>query len=498
MAHFTQTKAQRGRAVRHARCAPSDSHLHLLAALLLLLGCTKDGPKADSKPEVVVSAEPAEIASMPTASPAAHLLSAESASALVAKWVEAQNAQRFTDYEALYAERFYGVKRAGEITTRFDRKGWLRDRKAMFARPFRVSIDGLSIRAVAETIVAEFEQSFQSQRYADKGPKQLVMVVEAGALKIAREELFRSGGAPDAGLTVHSPAFSFIREIDQRRYWVADDASPEGQLIVDAPVRVGPAAAFAKLSGRPKLPEQLRTLVGAKVAIEPGAQPPCIVELGEWGVLAELEPHFETRRQWDESEDTQVAREIFGPDIVSGRDHHFAVDVTEATKHCSSTRWGRLESLGEPQRVALAKLEDPEPALQAALQRSLHKSRGYKDLERSFREAEPEGSFDELLEGGLTVHKAQLGANTFLLTSFIHLGDCHGFSGELTQVWRMRGQTLVELQSVLPFALRPDFALDLNQDGLPEWVSESQLVAWDGREYSMTIDVTPHDYDCPC
>jgi hypothetical protein len=485
-----------------ARAAAIDT-VALAIAALLLLGCRKPEPASDPKPVTTTPSAAAAASPMPNVSPTQHVISAESAAALIGKWVAAQNQQSFGEYESLYAARFYGVKRAGEITTRFDRKGWLRDRKGMFARPFQVSVDALSIRVVAETVVAEFEQSFQSQRYADKGPKQLVMVVEDGALKIAREELFRSGRVADPAFTSRSADFSFIREIDERRYWVVHDASPEGQVIAAPPVRVGPAAAFAKLSDKSTLPKQVQALIGAAIAVEPGMQPSCTAKLGEWGVLAELEPHFETRRRWDGPADdaltqAQVAREIFGPDTVSGRDHHFAVDVTDATKGCASARWGRLQSLGDVERIALEKLDDPDSALLEALQRSLRKTRGYKDLERSFREAEPEGSFEEILAEALTLYRVQLGATSFMLTTFIHLGDCHGFSGELTQVWRIRGQTPVELQSVLPFAIRPDFALDLNKDGLPEWVSETQLIAWDGREYSTAIDVTPHDYDCPC
>ena len=476
---------------------------HSLIVLILLIGCSK--APADSKPASSLRTLPAADAVGPTPrTPAAeNPLSIEAASKLIAKWVEVQNKQSITDYETLYAERFHGVKRAGQITTRFDRKGWLRDRKAMFTRPFRVSIEGLSVRVVAETVVADFEQSFQSQHYADKGPKQLVMVVEASELKIAREELFRSGRAIGSGFAVDGAAFSFVREVDNRRYWIVDDVSPEGQRVTVAPVRVGEAAAFAALSDTSKLPAQLQSWVGASVAIEPGAQTPCLATLGAWGVLAELEPHFETRRRWGGGEgdtltEAQIASEIFGPEVVSGRDHHFAVDITAATKDCVSARWGRLQSLGPVEYIAVEKLSDPAPALLDSLQRSLRRTRGYKDLERNYREAEPDGTFDDLLTDGLTLYRAQLGDKSFLLSTFIHLGDCHGFSGELTQVWRMRGQTPVELQSVLPFAMRPDFAVDLNKDGLPEWVSETQLISWDGREYSTAIDVTPHDYDCEC
>ena len=484
------------------RCALR-SPAALLTAALLLLGCSRSDSVANPKPANEAPA-PAPAAAAPKVATAQSVLSEASASALVNAWIDAQNRQSFDDYERLYAERFYGVKRAGEITTRFDRKGWLRDRKGMFSRPFRVSVEGLAIRVAAETAVAEFEQSFQSQNYADTGPKQLVMIVQDGVLKITREELFRSGRVTNQALAPSSADFAFVREIGDRRYWIGGDASPEAQLVTGPPVRVGPAGAFAKLSDSSKLPAALKELVGASVAIEPGiVEPPCVAVLSEWGVLAELEPHFATRERWDGSEgealtEAQIAREIFGPDVVSGRDHHFAVDITEATKRCASARWGRLQSLGAVQHVELEQIDDPDPTLLASLQRSLRKTPAYKDLERNYRQVQPDGTFDEILSDGLTLYEARFGNKNFLLTTFIHRDDCRGFSGELTQVWRVRGQTVTEIQSVLPFAMRPELATDINTDGLPEWISETQLVGWDGREYSTFIDVTPHNYDCPC
>ena len=42
------------------------------------------------------------------------------------------------------------------------------------------------------------------------------------------------------------------------------------------------------------------------------------------------------------------------------------------------------------------------------------------------------------------------------------------------------------------------FATDLNADGVPEWVGEARLIAWDGKAYRIAIDAQPPSFDCPC
>jgi len=33
---------------------------------------------------------------------------------------------------------------------------------------------------------------------------------------------------------------------------------------------------------------------------------------------------------------------------------------------------------------------------------------------------------------------------------------------------------------------------------MPEWLSDTELLGWDGKSYSPIVSVAPSDYDCPC
>jgi hypothetical protein len=265
------------------------------------------------------------------------------------------------------------------------------------------------------------------------------------------------------------------------------------------PERLGDGAAFAPIFSE-SLPKELSPLVGATFAVEPGLQANCDVKLDHWGVLAEFEPHFSDHRRWggldgEAPPEDQIAREIFGPAQVNGRDHLYAADITEATKHCQSARWGRGNTAVPTFKVEQVTLP---PSTYSSLLRRLHKAPNYVELERGFRESGSEGSLAELVEDGVSVWSTRVGETTFLLTNFTYAGECDGFSGRLTNIWRMQGELPVELPSIFSDEFIPILALDINRDGQPEWVSEDQLVARDGGYWSTVLTVKPHDYDCPC
>src|SRR5262245_28185693 len=81
--------------------------------------------------------------------PSAPKIPERDARALLDAWLTAQQAGDFARYEALYADRFEGVKRAGLRSERFDRQGWMRDRQKMFARPMHVEASEVAISTLA-------------------------------------------------------------------------------------------------------------------------------------------------------------------------------------------------------------------------------------------------------------------------------------------------------------------------------------------------------------
>lgn len=161
-----------------------------LAALPLMVACSKscagEAAKlpADSRP-------PAHDAERPPADRADKIQLAE-VEAVIASWRAAQNEGRFDEYTALYAQRFEGVKRSGERTRRFNRSGWLRDRKRMFRSPMQVQVGAPLIDLRVDHASVRFEQHWSSKDYKDRGPKELMIVREHGVLRIAREEMLNS------------------------------------------------------------------------------------------------------------------------------------------------------------------------------------------------------------------------------------------------------------------------------------------------------------------
>src|SRR3954463_13399613 len=111
---------------------------------------------------------------------------------LVDAWLAAQNKGDFAAYEELYAQKFTGVRRSGARMVSLDRAGWMSDRKRMFAKPMKVSASDLKVAGTPASARVTFAQEWESGTYHDRGPKQLVIVREAGGARIAREEMMAS------------------------------------------------------------------------------------------------------------------------------------------------------------------------------------------------------------------------------------------------------------------------------------------------------------------
>src|SRR5262245_23882215 len=90
------------------------------------------------------------------------------------RWLVAQNAGAFKDYETLYAPGFRGVRRSGAHIVRLDRKGWLGDRKRMFKKPQRVRASAIQVNDTDTALEITFTQSYRSGSYEDEGPKRMV------------------------------------------------------------------------------------------------------------------------------------------------------------------------------------------------------------------------------------------------------------------------------------------------------------------------------------
>jgi ketosteroid isomerase-like protein len=168
----------------------------LILALLSTVSCKEKPSAREDKPttpatETETKATPRNVVAKPepAATPARPDLAQADVEALVDQWLSAQNEGDFGAYSATYAQRITGIKRAGNRETTYNREDWLADRKRMFRKPMKVEGAKRSIRTSPTSAVVRFEQTWASGKFKDVGPKQLIVIREAGALRIAREEM---------------------------------------------------------------------------------------------------------------------------------------------------------------------------------------------------------------------------------------------------------------------------------------------------------------------
>lgn len=118
------------------------------------------------------------------------------AQAFVDQWLATQNGGDFAAYQALYAERFRGVRRTGRAVRRFDQAGWFADRKVMFKRPMVVAADHLVAYVAGPERQVFFTQTWSQGRFKDVGTKNLILEGSGAATKIRYEELLGSRVVP--------------------------------------------------------------------------------------------------------------------------------------------------------------------------------------------------------------------------------------------------------------------------------------------------------------
>jgi hypothetical protein len=107
-------------------------------------------------------------------------------------WLATQNTGSYSNYSAMYSERFTGIRRSGSHTYNLNRDAWLEDRKLMFKKKMTVNTKNPEIKLSGTTASVKFEQIWESGSYKDKGDKLLNLIIENGKIKIAREELLSS------------------------------------------------------------------------------------------------------------------------------------------------------------------------------------------------------------------------------------------------------------------------------------------------------------------
>jgi ketosteroid isomerase-like protein len=480
----------------------------LFALLLIALAaCDKPAekqpdpanPPAEVKEPV---AEPAEQGgAKPPESPAPAIEQAQ-IEELVQAWLDAQNRGDLEAYAGLYASRFTGVRRVGERASSFDREGWIKDRGRMFKKPMKVEANNLSISATAASAVVIFEQVWQSGSYRDVGPKQLIVVREGDALKIAREELLSSQieGAQTSFAAIAPAVFGHVITRGEVMVLLTSGAvDPDN-------VKHGPAqsvergyAAWARLDEQPAAQELELFGPAGKV---------CDVKAGEAGIFSHVVPHFGQIQTWNgeldglpRADDAAVAEGVMR--LAGEQGSYMALKVDKGA--CEGATWGRVK---QAQPAVVFPAVDTAPLLVRA-KAEIEKTAAWKAIQKEY--AADEQTAAAAAAGGkwsdveATTHigawQAPDGKTVYVAYAVRAGHGCGQFEGQTWALWRVLGGdawTLLSDPKGDGGMIEPTSAADLDGDGLPELIAPDALIQPAGTVWRRSRDMAAPYFDCPC
>ena len=111
------------------------------------------------------------------------------------RWCSAQVRGGFKVYSAFYASNFEGIRRtAKRKAKKFDRSGWMDDRRSTFDSPVKVDCLNPKISLSSDKKRAEvvFEQYWRSSTYADQGDKKVILENQSGKWLLISEDMLNS------------------------------------------------------------------------------------------------------------------------------------------------------------------------------------------------------------------------------------------------------------------------------------------------------------------
>jgi ketosteroid isomerase-like protein len=372
--------------------------------------------------------------------------------ALVDKWLAAQNGGDFAAYQALYAKKFTGVRRSGARAVSLDRAGWMRDRQRMFQKPMKVSAVDLRVAAASSSARVLFTQEWESGRYHDRGLKQLVVVRQDGAARIAREEMLASDKAPTGAQMADAAKLAFVIA----GYAVIADAAEEKwgtgapQLDDDS----YPMVSSRRVSA--SLPPELERWVGRRLAVYGTSGAPCAATVREVRVLSLVNPPFGTKEAWNEEHTPLRERAAdawkLGTQMVGAK-----LDGCDLR----AAQFVRAAEL--PALALVTGVRERSGPLRAAALKALRALPSWRALQKSWSgEFAGEGRWDEKGDGAAIVVESWALPTPVVTVSARTDGGCGGFGGEVFAVFDAVSMKLVTEPATL---IRPAAALIL--DGTP-------------------------------
>lgn len=464
-------------------------------------GAPATRPAAPSAPASDVAtppptATPPEPADAPL--PAEAPVDAAAVQQLVDAWLAAQNADDFAAYEKLYAPKMEGIKRAGPRTRRFDRAGWIADRKKMFdGKPMTVALRDLRIGGSAAAPTASFVQSFKQGNFADEGPKQLVLTRGPDGLRIAREELLASviGGATP----ITAGPIALVVEVDGKQHVViTGDADPAWGA---GPIH-GPFAGPHKFATRSasKAPAAAAWAGKAMTVYNADDGASCPATVGALRLLGGGTPHFGEVQVWDGdpamSPDGRVWSKAERARAVYGMGSLYLVGELAITGACKPA----YATDAAAKLVAYAR-EPLDDTRRAAALRAFRALPAYAEIQRVWKD-----EFDGKGEWTDPDPVGYVAGDRRYIGVVAHEGTgCGAFEGALTAVFAVEGAALKLVSDPAGGALEIDALVDSDGDGKVEligrpgdWSVVSAHLTPSGAGFTPAVTLSFPFRDCGC
>jgi len=462
------------------------------AALLLLCACKGSGSdkptgKREATPAGRAGSEPApEKASSDKARPVEPNIPEAELQALLDRWLKAQNEGDFSAYEQLYAKKFGGVKRVGPKTFRYERKGWLANRKLMFRHKMTVEAREPTFSPSPRVAEVSFTQRWASGTFEDLGPKRMLIVREGTDLRIAQEEMLRSElVGPDA-----DKAGDFYFLIDNAmvlrdaivpdRHGKPRDMGESGPMVIHASVE------------KSDLDEETRALEGKKVRVDSS----CEATVTGFYLVSRVTPHFGMVQEWDcELQEDDCAPTSDEERAAQAFDMGDPVVVAKLDG-CQGGTYARL--------ATSPKIIEAEPVKDDALAQKAIKAFGKLG---AVKKQAPEDEADGPKNWWVGIEKVSIfehPESKRVLVS-VHAdngGMCGEFTASAWALWEYKGGKLVHLaDGTAPLEVLD--ALDVDGDGELEILvrgdhfgTEAELV--EARTLSPLVTLEYSYHDCPC
>lgn len=325
-----------------------------------------------------------------------------------------------------------GIKRVGSYSKRFDRSGWLADRKPMFDAGAQVKTSGMKFVATPGAARAIFTQEFSSGTFRDAGTKQLFLVATPSGIAITKEEML------DSTVSEQPPSADTVLAYDRdgavlERGFDEDKLKGAPRLFdtdASAPIEIAYPVAPELLSAAS------RAWLGREVVAYTETGKSCSGKVVRFEVRLKAVPHFGMRQAWrgEDGEAKATSAEIAQTiEAIAQSDEHFVVGVLDTP--CAGS-WASVA----PSR-AFTPTRPAEGALRQAGIVAFKALPAYAAIQKRFvaesnttgRDWENESNLLRVVELRAPNHPA------LLLVTARTDGGCAGFSGSLSALWQLEG-----------------------------------------------------------